>query len=54
MRKQAHKRERYERPRVVKVRIVPEEMAVTGCKTLRTFQGPRIGCVRSNCRARGS
>ena len=47
-------RERYERPRVVRVRIVSGEMAVTGCKTPQTRQGPTIGCQASNCRAVGS
>ena len=47
-------REPYERPKVVRVRIVSGEMAVTGCKTPRTRQGPTIGCQASNCRAIGS
>jgi hypothetical protein len=47
-------REPYERPKVVRVRIVAGEMAVTGCKTPRTRQGPTIGCQASNCRGLGS
>lgn len=47
-------REPYERPKVVRVRIVSGEMAVTGCKTPRTRQGPTIGCQASNCRSVGS
>jgi hypothetical protein len=54
MRKPSRTREPYERPRVVKVRVVPEEMAVTGCKTARVVTGPRLGCQRTNCRAVGS
>jgi hypothetical protein len=54
MQKRAPSREPYERPRVVKVRVVPEEMAITGCKTARTRQGPRLGCQRTNCRRVGS
>ncbi len=54
MRKHAGTREPYERPRVVKVRVVPEEMAVTGCKTARQVRGPTLGCQRTNCRAIGS
>ena len=54
MAKRVRAREAYERPRVVKVRIVPEEMAVTGCKTARESRGPTLGCQRSNCRAIGS
>ena len=47
-------REPYERPRVVKVVVVREEMAVTGCKTARQVRGPTLGCQRTNCRAIGS
>ena len=54
MQKRAPSREPYERPRVVKVRVVPEEMAVTGCKTARQVAGPTLGCQRTNCRAVGS
>jgi hypothetical protein len=54
MKKSAQAREPYERPRVVKVRVVPEEMAVTGCKTMRDETGPTLGCVRTNCRRVGS
>jgi hypothetical protein len=47
-------RERYERPKVVRVRIVPDEMAVTGCKTRTSITGPTLGCQRSACRTIGS
>jgi hypothetical protein len=53
-RRLAQAREPYERPRVVKVRVVPEEMAVTGCKTARQVRGPTLGCQRTNCRRIGS
>jgi hypothetical protein len=47
-------REPYERPKVVRVRIVSGEMAVHGCKTAQSRQGPTMGCQRSNCRSNGS
>jgi len=50
----SREREPYERPKVIRVRIVSGEMAVTGCKTPRTRQGPTIGCQASNCRSIGS
>jgi hypothetical protein len=54
MKKRVEAKESYERPRVTKVRVVPGEMAVTGCKTARTVTGPTLGCQRTNCRAIGS
>jgi hypothetical protein len=54
MKKRAPAREPYERPRVLKVRVVPEEMAVTGCKTATEVRGPTLGCQRTNCRRVGS
>jgi hypothetical protein len=54
MQKRAQAREAYERPRVVKVVVVAEEMAVTGCKTPREVRGPTLGCQRTNCRRIGS
>jgi len=53
MAKRVRTREAYERPRVVRVKVVSGEMAVTGCKT-RSSGGPTTGCFRSNCRAVGS
>jgi hypothetical protein len=48
-------REPYERPKVVRVRIVSGEMAVTGCKVRNGSTGPTLGgCFRSACRAIGS
>lgn len=47
-------REPYDRPRVVRVRIVPGEMAVTGCKTRNGPTGPTLGCQRTACRSLGS
>jgi hypothetical protein len=47
-------REPYERPKVVRVRIVPGEMAVTGCKTATSRTGPTTGCFASNCKIVGS
>jgi sulfur relay (sulfurtransferase) complex TusBCD TusD component (DsrE family) len=48
------RKEAYERPRVVKIVVVAEEMAVTGCKTARQRRGPTLGCQRTNCRRIGS
>jgi sulfur relay (sulfurtransferase) complex TusBCD TusD component (DsrE family) len=48
------KKEPYERPRVMKIVVVAEEMAVTGCKTARQRRGPTTGCVRVSCRLPGS
>jgi len=47
-------RQAYERPKVVRVRIVSGEMAVTGCKTRVSTTGPTTGCLRGACRAIGS
>jgi hypothetical protein len=47
-------RERYERPKVVRVRIVSGEMAVTGCKVRNGNVGPTLGCQRTACRSLGS
>jgi hypothetical protein len=48
-------RQPYERPKVVRVRIVPGEMAVTGCKTRVSAGGPTPGgCFRASCRIIGS
>jgi len=54
MHERAQAREPYERPRVVKVVVVAEEMAVTGCKTPQEVRGPTLGCQRTNCRRIGS
>jgi hypothetical protein len=54
MAKRIRAREAYERPRVVRVRVVSGEMAVTACKTKTTRGGPTIGCQRGNCRTFGS
>ena len=47
-------REPYERPKVVRVRIVSGEMAVTGCKVRNGNVGPTLGCQRTACRSMGS
>jgi hypothetical protein len=47
-------REPYQRPKVVRVKIVPDEMAVTGCKMRQSATGPTLGCFQSNCRDLGS
>jgi hypothetical protein len=47
-------REPYQRPKVTRVRIVPGEMAVTGCKMRDSLTGPTSGCFRSSCRTPGS
>jgi len=47
-------REPYECPKVIRVRIVSGEMAVTGCKMRTSMTGPTSGCFRSNCRSVGS
>ena len=47
-------REPYERPKVVRVRIVSGEMAVTGCKIRNGNVGPTLGCQRTACRSMGS
>jgi len=47
-------REPYERPKVIRVRIVSSEMAVTGCKVRNGNVGPTLGCQRTACRSIGS
>jgi hypothetical protein len=55
MSKRGPRKEPYERPRVMKIVVVAEEMAVTGCKAARgPRRGPTLGCQRSNCRRVGS
>ncbi len=52
--KKRPRREPYERPKVVRVRIVSGEMAVTGCKVRNGNVGPTLGCQRTACRSIGS
>ena len=47
-------RQAYERPKVLRVRIVSGELAVTGCKSRVSTTGPTTGCLRGACRAIGS
>ena len=54
MSRAVRRKEPYERPRVTKIVVVAEEMAVTGCKTARQRRGPTLGCQRTNCRRLGS
>jgi hypothetical protein len=54
MKKRPTTRQPYERPKVIRVRIVSGEMAVTGCKTRSATTGPTSGCFRSACRTVGS
>ena len=48
------RRQPYERPKVLRVRIVSSEMAVTGCKVRNGNVGPTLGCQRTACRSMGS
>ena len=52
--RKGRKRETYDRPKVVRVRIVSGEMAVTGCKVRNGNTGPTLGCQRTACRTIGS
>jgi len=52
--KKRPQREPYQRPKVVRVKIVPDEMAVTGCKMRQSATGPTLGCFSTNCRDIGS
>ena len=47
-------REPYEKPAVLKIKMVQGELAVTGCKTRTSTMGPTTGCFASNCKAVGS
>ncbi len=52
---QLQKKEAYAKPTVVKVRLVPDELAVPGCKTVAAHSGPTTGCViYGHCRGAGS
>jgi hypothetical protein len=52
---QPQKKEAYAKPTVVKVRLVPDELAVAGCKAVRSQTGPTTGCVVfGHCRGAGS
>jgi hypothetical protein len=45
----------YEPPKIYRVRIAGDEMAVTGCKTMASGSGPNPGgCVKSFCKNAGS
>ena len=45
----------YEPPRIYRVRIAGDEMAVAGCKTTAASSGPNPGgCVKSICKNAGS
>jgi hypothetical protein len=46
-------KESYEPPRIERVKLVRDELAVATCKT-RTGAGPTTGCLRGACRAIGS
>jgi hypothetical protein len=48
------RREPYEKPVIQRIRIVPEEMAVVGCKTASSLTGPTTGCAKSVCKFKGS
>jgi hypothetical protein len=47
-------KEPYERPEILRIRLVKDELAVTVCKTRTSSTGPAVGCFRSNCRTTGS
>lgn len=50
-----HGRRPYAKPTVRRIKIVADELAVTGCKTRLAVRGPNPGgCFRSNCRTVGS
>jgi hypothetical protein len=45
----------YEKPQVLRLRLVPGEMAVTGCKTKTSVTGPAFpGCKAGICQQRAS
>ena len=45
----------YEKPQVLRLKLVPGEMAVTGCKTATSNTGPAFpGCRAGICQQRGS
>jgi hypothetical protein len=46
-------KEPYERPDVLRVKLVSDELAVIGCKTLRGA-GPASSCLRTMCKNVGS
>ncbi len=49
------KKEAYEPPLVLRVKLVAGEMAVTGCKTRTQTTGPAFpGCRAGVCQQRGS
>lgn len=47
-------REPYEKPLIQRIRMVAEELAVTGCKTRTSPTGPTAGCYKAMCRTLGS
>jgi hypothetical protein len=48
------RREPYQAPAILRVKLVKGELAVAGCKTQTSRTGPTTGCFRSNCKNRGS
>ena len=54
MRDRPKRRQPYQRPLVRRIRIVPDELAATGCQTRTSTTVPTVGCFRANCRSIGS
>ena len=51
----ATERRPYEAPKVFRVRVAGDELAVSGCKTNVSATGPTPGgCFKSNCKNVGS
>jgi hypothetical protein len=48
------RRRPYVKPMIRRIRLVPGEVAVAGCKTRTGTTGPTLGCFRTNCRTVGS
>lgn len=49
----AEAKQPYEKPDVLRVKLVSDELAVAGCKTLRGA-GPAATCLRTQCKNVGS
>ena len=48
----ATERRPYEAPKVFRVRVAGDELAVSGCKTNVSATGPTAGgCFKSNCKS---
>jgi hypothetical protein len=52
--KTGSEKEAYQKPAVLRIKLVKGELAVAGCKRATSHVGPSTGCTRSGCQMAGS